>query len=187
VRIRNHRHSLTVILLGIFAVILICLAIKWISSPAKGTVKTLTEKPDSHQTTNPQKLEGNFFIVKYPADYTVKVHEASDSGILEKAILLGTDASSKELLISFNKTQETDLSNIAAIQYRRLKSTLYLEKNVALDGRNGLLYERKDSSYEKTAFFIRDGIMTVISLTAPFANEDLNKDYTYIFDNFFWK
>jgi len=186
VRIRNRRRSLTIILLITFIIILIWLVIKWFSSPAKGTFKTLV-KESNRLNIELKKLDGNFFTVKYPDDYTVKVKEASDSGMLEKIILLGTGMSSKKLLISSDKTQETDLSNISAVQYRRLKSTLYLEKTILLDGRSGLLYERKDGSYEKTAFFLQSDIITVISLTAPLVNKDFDKDYTYIFDNFSWK
>ena len=188
-KIRNPRRLLIIVFLLTFVSILIWLVIKWSGSPAKGTFRTMIKKSNSPQTVNikPKKLDGNFFTVKYPDDYTVKAHEASDSGILEKIILLGAGMSSKKLLISSDKTQETDLSNISAVQYRRLKSTLYLEKTILLDGRSGLLYERKDGSYEKTAFFLQSDIITVISLTAPLVNKDFDKDYTYIFDNFSWK
>jgi hypothetical protein len=188
VRVKNCR-LLFIIFLIAFVVIFLWLIVKWLGSPAKGTFKTLVKEPDPSKTLNiePKKLDSKFFMVKYPDDYTVKVKEASDSGMLEKIILLGAGMSSKKLLISSDKTQETDLANISAVQYRRLKPTLYLEKTVILDDRNGLLYERRDGSYEKTAFFLRDGIVTVISLTAPLVNKDFDKDYTYIFDNFFWK
>ncbi len=187
-RIRNRRLLFIIFLIALVAVFL-WLIVKWLGSPAKGTFKTLVKEPDRFKTLNiePKKLDGNFFTVTYPDDYRVKVHEASDSGTLEKIILLGAGMSSKKLLISSDKTQETDLSNISAVQHRRPKSALYQEKTITLDGRDGLLYERKDGSYEKTAFFLQDGIVTVISLTAPLAHEDFNKDYAYIFDNFFWK
>ena len=185
-RIRNRRRLLVIIFLMIFVVILIWLIIKWFGSPAKGTFKTLI-KESNRLNIEPKKLDGNFFTVKYPDDYTVKVHEASGSGMLEKTILLGTGMSSKKLLISVDKIQETSLVNISGVQYRQLKSTLYSEKTILLDGRSGLLYERKDGSYEKTAFFLQDGMVTVISLTAPLVNRDFDKDYSYILDSFVWK
>ena len=184
---RNRRRLLVIIFLIIFVVILIWLIIKWFGLPAKGTFRTLIKKSNSPQNIEPKKLDGNFFTVKYPDDYNVKVKEASDSGTLEKIILLGAGMSSKKLLISVDKTQETNLFDISGIQYRRLKSALYSEKTILLDGRSGLLYERKDGSYEKTAFFLRGDILTVISLTAPSVNKDFDKDYSYILDSFFWK
>lgn len=187
--IRNRRRPLVIIFLTAFVAILIWLVIKWSGSPAKGTFKTLVKESNRSQIENiePKKLNGNYFTVKYPYDYTVKVQESSDSGTLEKFILLGAGMSSKKLLISFDKTMETDISNISGVKNRRLKPALYLEKTIMLDGRNGLLYEKKDSSYEKTAFFLNNGLVATVSLTAPLANEDLNEDHAYILDNYFWK
>ncbi len=162
---------------------------KWLDSPTKGTFKIVVKESDrSHAPSIEQKkLKSDFFMATYPDGYRVKVLEASESGTLEKTILLGMDASSKKVLISFDKTRETDLSNVSAVQYRQLHPELYKENKIILDNRNGLLYEKQDGSYEKTSFFLQNDILTTISLTAPLTHRDFDKDYAYILDSFFWK
>lgn len=187
-RIRNRHRVFRRVLFSGIVLILIWLAFLWLRAPSKGTFKTVVkESPAQTLGSGSQKFDGTLFTVTYPDGFSLKDEVASDSGTLEKIILLGTDVSSKKVTISSEQTKESDLSNISAVQYRRLNFKRYLEKPIELHGRNGLLYERLEDSYEKTALFLQDGIVTVIALTAPLIHTDFDKDYTALLDNFFWK
>ena len=188
-RLRNRRRFFRRVVFSIIVLFILWLVFLWLKAPAKGTFKTVVKDQIRTQAvrTGPQQFDGTIFTVPYPDGYAFKDETASDSGILEKVILLGTDASSKKVTISSEQTIETDLSNISGVKYRQLNPKRYLEKPIELHGRNGLLYERLEDSYEKTAFFLQNGIVTVIALTAPLIHTDFDKDYTALLDNFSWK
>lgn len=159
----------------------------FIRQPAKGTVKILppadTEesKKDSAGETGLDTYQGKYISFPYPDSYELKTKEASISGILERVVLLGRGISSNKLTVTAAKIIKADsLEEISGVQARRLKPKIYQEKPLEISGQKGIIFEKKEIGYEKTAFFLADQILVTIALTSVNRDSALDNDFDFI-------
>ena len=128
---------------------------------------------------------GKYFSFRYPNSYELKTTESSSSGILEKVIFLGSGISTSKLTVMVTEIiNANSLAEVSAIQLRRLRPETYQEKSLDLLGKKGVLFEKKVSSFEKTAFFLEKPIIFSIALTSANINSDLDDDFDFILKEF---
>lgn len=181
----------------------------YLGQPAKGSIKTLSpadiKEPKKEETFLGNKARQEFIqkaikigeeekktegystysgkrlSFQYPNSYELKTNESTTSGILEKAVLLGTGVSSKKLAITAVETPNgNSLDDVSGVQMRRLNPKKYQEKTLDLPGKKGILFEKKDGSFEKTAFFLKDQILYTIALTSVNMDSALDADFAFI-------
>lgn len=124
---------------------------------------------------------GKYISFQYPNSYYLQTKESSSSAVLEKVILLGSETSLRKLAVTATKIINTDsLEEISGVQARRLKPKTYQEKPLDVFGKYGILFEKKEGGYEKTAFFLEDQILFTIALTSVNRDNDLDTDFDLI-------
>lgn len=124
---------------------------------------------------------GKYISFRYPNSYNLQTNESFSSGILEKVILLGSGASSTKLAVTAAKMTGNDsLEEVSGIQMRRLKPEAYQESPLDISGKKGILFEKKEGGYEKTAFFLEGQVLFTLSLTSANMDNDLSADFDSI-------
>ena len=82
------------------------------------------------------------------------------------------------IVVTVMENKGGDLSAIAAIQLRRNKADIYQESSKYVNGREYIVFEKQDWTYEKTAFTNWNGDVVTLTLSAP-SNRKMNT----VFDN----
>ena len=181
----------------------------YLGTPSKGLVKTVSPADIKEPTTLTESLwdktreafvkktikieeeerkregystySGKYLSFQYPNSYDLKTKESSSSGILEKAVLLGAGISLRKLAVTVTQMTNADtLDDVSGVAVRRLKPKLYQEKPLDASGTKGILFEKKESGFEKTAFFLADQIAVTIALTSVNRDSDLDADFDVI-------
>jgi len=78
--------------------------------------------------------------------------------------LLGTKGDPSSWTITVKKTDLTNPSEISGVQFRRVKSADYLEKDLEINQSNGLYFQKTNGS-EFTALVIKNGKLIIIAMT----------------------
>lgn len=172
----------------IILTIIVILVLRWFSSPSKGTFKITSKKSEAELSLVIAKtFDRKYYVLKDIPDFELKLSTESASGTPDKIVLLGNDINSKKLVISTESATDGDITSVSGVTMRKQNPKLYTENIINLDGRQGIVFERSDNTFEKTAFFLHNGFSTTISYTSPMLNVDVNESYSRILSNFYWK
>lgn len=149
--------------------------------------KTMDGDPEKTRGVGVALFEGKHFFFQYPNSYEVRTNEATGSGTLEKIILLGIGELPKKIVITVAETQESSLSEISAVQARRLKPNIYTEEALAVAGEKGVVFAKTEKGFERVAFFLKNRLLITIALSSAFLREDLENDFSNIIQSLRWK
>jgi hypothetical protein len=125
--------------------------------------------------------QGKHLSFRYPNSYNLQTSQFPSGGILEKVILLSSGISQKKLAVTaIEMTGDDSLEEVSGIQMRRLKPETYQEEPLDISGKKGILFEKKEGGYEKTAFFLEGEILFTASLTSANRDSSLDTDFDSI-------
>lgn len=183
--------------------------------PSRGTINVLSSSVLNGEATKDSKLEdtrqeiaktiekgkeseikkagigsydGNHISLQYPNTFELKTKETSESGTLEKLIFLGREVAAKKLTIIISETNTINLEEISGVAARKLNTKRYLEKPIEVDREKGVLFEKMENGFERTAFFLKNKLLTTIALSSPSSfSEDLEREYSTILQSLSWQ
>lgn len=135
------------------------------------------EKREGYST-----YSGKYISFRYPNSYELKTNESSSSAVSEQVILLGSGITPRKLTVMATKMINTadSLEEVSGVAARRLKPKTYQEKPLDFSGKKGILFEKKEGGFEKTAFFLEDQILVTIALTSANRDSALDTDFDFI-------
>ncbi len=81
-----------------------------------------------------------------------------------------------DAVVSMRKVEVNSINDVADISMRKLYKEDYLEKQVNVDGRIFLTFKKKDGGYERSAFFLNNKELFIVSFVIQ-TNEDLDKKF----------
>jgi len=138
----------------------------WIGSrPSRGKIITKPAENSPQKTiTPPKQYQGDFLSFYYDANYSLRFRPDPPESSSQKLELLAEPGNSNHWVIAVNDITVSDLSEVSAVQFRRLNPDLYLEKDIKIDDLKGLFFRKKDIN-EFLFLVIKDGKMVTISLT----------------------
>ncbi|MFZ5845075.1 MAG: hypothetical protein ACOY0S_01255 [Patescibacteria group bacterium] len=200
------------ILLVVFTFAVGSTLIFFLGQPATGEIKYLSKLSIPNTISNPTSLwdkarqeyarkvikseeaeksregttvySGKYISFSYPNTYFLKTKESSESGTLERIILLGQGAGVRKLAVTLTQTDASSISDVSAVQARRLKTKIYLEKPFDIFGQKGLVFEKVEGGFEKTAIFLKERMLLIFSLTASDKQGELETEFDFISNNF---
>ena len=137
---------------------------------------------EEKKTEGYSTYSGKRLSFRYPNSYELKTKESSSSAVLEQVILLGSGITPRKLTVMATKmiNAADSLEEVSGVQVRRLKPKTYQEKTLDLPGKKGILFEKKEGGYEKTAFFLEKQILLTIALTSVNRDSALDTDFDFI-------
>jgi hypothetical protein len=188
-----HKHKTGIILFGLLLVV-ISGAFYLANQPSSGRIQVIRPSPSS-QSVSDQSVQSEFsgrkISFKYPGSFYLQTNLATESGYIDRVILLGKDSSSKKLAVGVKTTPASSFSDIPAVQFRRLKSVTFSEAPFTLAGVSGLLFTQTADSFEMTGLVIKDGLLITLSLTSnsvgPVSEAELSADFNSLVASWSWK
>jgi hypothetical protein len=161
---------------GILAVVIA--TIIWIGSrPSKG--KIVIKEPEKNRKDEivQRQYEGKFLNFWYSSNYLVRAEEIADESRSEKVELQGETGDSSHWVILASPTSTEDLSEVSAVQFRRMKKDVYEEAEIEINGIKGLFFKKKDKS-ELLAVVIKNEQLISVALTINSNDETTEKKFT---------
>ena len=160
--------------------------------PSTGTVRVVT-KTDSNEKLRdlaPKVYTGKNLSFTFPSSYMVKESQTNTGNFLDRVILLGEGLSSKKIAVTYSPAIANSLSELSAVQSRRLRSDVYTERQVIIGGEPGLQYLKNNTGFELTVLILRKSRLATVSLSANTAGGELiteyESDFRTLLDSWIW-
>ncbi|MBI5621084.1 hypothetical protein HY949_04840 [Candidatus Gottesmanbacteria bacterium] len=140
----------------------------WENSRQKAIEQTKLASDQATGIVGSSTYAGKYFSLSYPNTLAIKNQSASESGILEKMILLDTGSTAQKVVATATRLPGIDsLDDVSAVQVRRLNPKRYSEQAASMSGTWGVRFDKKQNGYEAIVLVLKQQILYVLALTAP--------------------
>lgn len=145
----------------------------------KNNSKIVDTKTENIETNT---YVGDYLKFTYLPKYTLEKIPTTDGRVLINVKLKSTD----EQMLIYSAWEKQELDQLADVQMRRGKSWQYSEEVARMGEIRGLLFRTADKK-ERTAFFLKNGQLLVVTLTAKTNDPIVEKEFQEFLEKFVWK
>lgn len=149
------------------------IVVKLSSTPAVGTIskkKAAETVPTAVETI---REDGKLISFSYINKYDLR----QDGPDEDRFHLVGKAGVFNEWNISVLSSNQSSLDDVSAVQMRRMKTDMYTEEPIIIDGKNGLLFKTKAGS-EWVSLLMANGKLITIAMTTT--STDSNGETEYV-------
>ena len=125
---------------------------------------------------------GDYLKFTYLPKYTLEKIPTTDGRVLINVKLKSVD----EQMLIYSAWEKQELDQLADVQMRRGKSWQYSEEVARMGEIRGLLFRTADKK-ERTAFFLKNGQLLVVTLTAKTNDPVVEKEFQEFLEKIVWK
>lgn len=119
-------------------------------------------------------LIGDCFSLEVP----FSIRDIKNKG--DCSVSVSFDSPRGNLLLSLEKLDRPSLTEVPAVQMRRLKKDLYLEEKKVVAKREFVIFQKKAADFEKTAFYLSPNGLFILNLNVYTKNGDLAEKFIKI-------
>ncbi len=184
--------KMVVFFLGVAGLVFFGVFLLWrfLQKPAMGTVylreASYQKVPDTNDEV--QTYQGSLFSFSCLAKYTEKTDDKLKDGPIQESILLSNPRiEGKKITIIVANRQSSDLKSDPSFQMREGTPGVYQKKNVDFSGQHAVIFEKKNSVFEETAFFYHAPYIVSISLTSLFRVDGLEDELSHLLRTIRWE
>jgi hypothetical protein len=130
----------------------------WKNINLTGTAKSESVAPEEN---SPQSLQQKNACFSLSIPFKIRVNKINDrcSDYFSLEDPLG------EVVVYLRPIEQDSLDQVADVMMRRANPDLYEEDHTTVNGKTYLVFQRRDNTYEQTAFYLKEKELFVINLT----------------------
>lgn len=166
-------------LIGILGVGLLVWLWWFLSQPVSGTIHTTSENAVSGDVQKAEKklYKGKNITFSYEGSYEEKSSQVSSVGpIVESLLLVTPTLDGRKIAVTVAKRETDDLMSDPSYQVRVMNRDMYSQSAFVVASYEGVMFEKNEAPFEKTAFFSYRGLIVSIALTSLFHAENLEEE-----------
>lgn len=142
---------------------------KIFSGPRMGTIRQNTPATPAAVSLSAARepYEGERMAFTYQGNFAIKTQESPGAGpVLERVFLYEKRGADKSIAWTLEERPLGQYESSPAFLYRDRKEAEFSREKLFLEGKEGILFTRRDAPYEKTFFFWQEGLLVTLSVTS---------------------
>lgn len=159
----------------------------FLTRPVSGIIHTPSlDTPESDVKRLEKRLyEGNNFSFSYSGNYEEKSHQTALQGPVLESLLLATAAlDGRKIAVTIANRGVPDLMSDPSYQVRVSDRYRYQSSAFVISNYEGVIFEKTEAPFEKTAFFTTRGLIVSVALTSLFRADGMKEELEEILSDF---